>query len=40
MEDFNATLVITPPGQSGIVGSKYYDNAIEPWLEGHYFYFY
>ncbi len=40
MENFNNTLVMNPPGQSGVYGSKYYDNSVEPWLNGEYFQLY
>ena len=37
LDDFNQTLVMNPTGQSGVYGSKFYDNALDPWLQGEYF---
>lgn len=37
LDDFNKMQIINPPGQSGIFGSKYYDDSIEPWLNGKYY---
>lgn len=37
MGDLTKSLASIPPGQSGQVGSKHYDDLIKPWLEGDYF---
>ena len=37
LDDFNKMQIINPPGQSGIFGSKYYDDSIAPWLNGKYY---
>jgi penicillin amidase len=34
--DLSKSLSITPPGQSGQLGSRHYDDLIRPWLEGEY----
>ncbi len=34
--DLSRSLVMVPPGQSGQLGSPYYDNLIAPWLAGEY----
>jgi penicillin amidase len=30
------SLVVSPPGQSGILGSKHYSDMAEKWIEGEY----
>jgi penicillin amidase len=37
MGNLSQSLAAIPPGQSGQLGSKHYDNLIEPWLAGEYF---
>jgi len=34
--DLGRSLTITPPGQSGHLGSPHYDDLIAPWLKGEY----
>ena len=34
--DLGCSLTVTPPGQSGHLGSPHYDDLIEPWLNGEY----
>ena len=34
--DLGRSLAITPPGQSGHLGSPHYDDLIAPWLKGEY----
>jgi penicillin G amidase len=34
--NFSRSLWIFPPGQSGQLGSKHYDDLIDPWLNGRY----
>lgn len=36
MGDLSRSLTITPPGQSGHLGSLHYDDLIDPWLNGEY----
>lgn len=36
MSDLSKSVTIAPPGQSGQVGSKHYDDLIELWLKGDY----
>jgi penicillin amidase len=36
MGDLSKSLSITPPGQSGQLGSRHYDDLIQPWLKGEY----
>lgn len=37
MADFNRSLWVKPPGQSGQLGSKNYTDQIDAWLNGRYF---
>lgn len=37
MGDLSQSIASIPPGQSGQLGSKHYDDLIEPWLQGEYF---
>ena len=37
MGDFSRSVTIHPPGQSGQIASKHYDDLIDPWLKGQYF---
>lgn len=36
MDDLSLSLTIIPPGQSGQLGNKHYDDLIEPWVAGEY----
>ena len=36
LNDFDNSLAILPPGQSGVLGSKHYDDMLQPWLKGEY----
>ena len=36
MGDLSQSLVTSPPGQSGQLGSPHYDDLIDPWLSGEY----
>jgi penicillin amidase len=36
MADLTRSLVIHPPGQSGQLGSRHYDDLLLPWLRGEY----
>jgi hypothetical protein len=36
MGDLSRSVMISPPGQSGQLGSPHYDDQIEPWLKGEY----
>jgi penicillin amidase len=37
MGNLSRSVMICPPGQSGQLGSRHYDDLIEPWLQGEYF---
>lgn len=37
LADFNRSLWIKPPGQSGQLGAENYTDQLRPWLEGKYF---
>jgi penicillin amidase len=37
LADFDRSLWIKPPGQSGQLGSPNYNDQVMPWLEGRYF---
>ena len=34
--DLSRSVTITPPGQSGQLGSPHYDDLVQPWLDGEY----
>ncbi|MDP6570457.1 MAG: penicillin acylase family protein [Candidatus Marinimicrobia bacterium] len=34
--EWDNSMVISPPGQSGVLGSKFYDNMAEIWNQGEY----
>ena len=36
LNNFDESKFILPPGQSGILGSKHYDDMVDPWLNGEY----
>lgn len=36
LNDLNQSVTIAPPGQSGHIGNRHYDDLIEPWLRGEY----
>jgi penicillin amidase len=36
MGDLSKSLLTSPPGQSGQLGSQHYDDLIMPWIEGEY----
>lgn len=36
LDDLTRSLTIAPPGQSGHVKDRHYDDLIQPWLEGQY----
>ncbi len=36
LTDLRQSVAIAPPGQSGHLGSKHYDDLIQPWLRGEY----
>lgn len=36
LNDFNQSVTIAPPGQSGHIGNQHYDDLIEAWLKGEY----
>ncbi len=37
MGNLSHSVMACPPGQSGQLGSRHYDDLIEPWLQGEYF---
>lgn len=37
LKDFNRSIWVLPPGQSGQLGSKHYDDQVKAWLDGKYF---
>ena len=34
--EWDNSLMVSPPGQSGILGSKHYSDMAEKWIEGEY----
>ena len=34
--DFSRSMAILPPGQSGHLGNRHYDDLVKPWLKGEY----
>ena len=34
--NWDASLAISPPGQSGVLGSKHYDDMVQIWKNGDY----
>lgn len=36
LDDLTQSVTISPPGQSGHIGSEHYDDLIEPWIRGDY----
>ena len=34
--EWDNSLIISPPGQSGVLGSKYYSDMAEKWIKGEY----
>ena len=34
--EWDNSLMITPPGQSGVLGSPHYSDMAEKWLNGEY----
>jgi penicillin amidase len=34
--EWDNSLMITPPGQSGVLGSPHYSDMAEKWLHGEY----
>jgi penicillin amidase len=34
--EWDDSLIVSPPGQSGVLGSKHYSDMAEKWIEGEY----